>query len=417
VSVRRRLAAAVAAAAFAVGAVACGGDDDAPPASPTTTTTTPAAVPSTDPGAGGPGTTTAPTPAPPGPQPLASISVQLTAVADLAQPTALAVRTGDSALYVVEKGGRVRAVRNGAVDPTNVLDLSDDVSTGSEQGLLGVAFSPDGGKLYVNYTNTDGDTRVVEYAFAGGRADPSTARELLAVDQPYANHNGGNLVFGPDGKLWIGLGDGGSGNDPENRAQNLGVLLGKMLRIDPTPSGGRPYTVPSDNPFVGRDGARPEIWSFGLRNPWRYSFDRQTGDLWIGDVGQNAVEEVDFAPAGSPGGENWGWPALEGTRSNKGSAPANAVGPILDYRQDQGGCSVTGGYVYRGAAIPALAGAYLYGDYCAGDVLGLRQLGGQVTEEADLGLDVAGLSSFGQDGSGELYALSLEGTVYRIDPA
>jgi glucose/arabinose dehydrogenase len=347
---------------------------------------------------------------------LASISLQLTQVATVTQPVDMAVRAGDDALYVVEKTGRVRAVRGGSLDPTAVLDLSGQVSTGSEQGLLGLAFAPDGGHLYVDYTDTSGNTRIVEYAFAGGRADPSTARELLEIDQPYANHNGGHLAFGPDGNLWIGMGDGGSGNDPENRAQNLGTLLGKLLRINPNPYAGGPYMIPPDNPFVGEGGARDEIWAFGLRNPWRFSFDRETGDLWIGDVGQNAVEEVDFA-AGTKGGENYGWPAMEGTRANNGSRPAGAVDPILDYRQADGGCSVVAGYVYRGSAIPALAGAFLYGDYCAGDVLAVRQSGGQVTEQADLGLDVSNLSSFGQDGAGELYALSLDGPVYRIDAA
>jgi glucose/arabinose dehydrogenase len=409
---RRRLVSALVASALALVGVACGDDDPPSPSAAGDTSTTTGASSDTT---GGPAPDTTGVPA--APQPLGSVAVTLTEVAGLTQPVALAVRGGDGALYVVEKVGRVTAVRDGAVDPTPVLDLTGSVSTGSEQGLLGLAFSPDGGKLYVNFTNAGGDTRVVEYGFSGGRADPSTAREVLAVAQPFANHNGGNLVFGPDGMLWIGLGDGGSGNDPQNRAQDLGDLLGKMLRIDPTPSGGRAYTIPSDNPFVGDGGARGEIWSYGLRNPWRYSFDRATGDLWIGDVGQNAVEEVDFAPVSSDGGENWGWPALEGTRANKGPRPEGAVAPILDYDQSSGGCSVTGGYVYRGARIPALTGAYLYGDYCRGEILALRQSGGRVVEEADLGVAVDGLSSFGQDAAGELYALSLSGTVYRIDPA
>jgi len=424
----RRLAAVLTASCLALVAVACG-DDSAPSADGTASTTTSAPDTTTDSTTattGTPDSTTATTGAPDttgapgttaGAQGLESVSVKLTEIARLTQPVALAVRAGDAAIYVVEKGGRVRAVRSGALDPTPVLDLTGRVSTGGEQGLLGLAFSPDGGKLYVNFTNPDGDTRVVEYAFAGGRADPSTARELLAVDQPYANHNGGNLVFGPDGRLWIGLGDGGSGNDPQNRAQNLGVLLGKMLRIDPAPSAGLPYTIPPDNPFVGRDGARAEIWSSGLRNPWRYSFDKATGDLWIGDVGQNAVEEIDFAASSSRGGENWGWPALEGTRANRGSPPAGAVPPILDYDQSVGGCSVVGGYVYRGQAIPGLTGAYVFGDYCQGELRAIRQSGGRVTEEADLGRGVDGLSSFGQDAAGELYALSLGGSVFRIDPA
>jgi glucose/arabinose dehydrogenase len=400
----RRLTVLVLSSALVLAGGACGGDDDPSPTATATSTTN----------AGAPPATTAP---PAEPQPLASLSLQLTQVAEVDQPVDLAVRRDDPALYVVEKGGRVRAVRDGAVDPTPVLDLSDAVSTGSEQGLLGLAFAPDGGHLYVNYTDTGGNTRIVEYAFAGGRADPSSARELLEIDQPYANHNGGHLAFGPDGHLFIGMGDGGSGNDPENRAQNLGVLLGKLLRIDPTPSAGRPYTIPSDNPFVGQDGARGEIWAYGLRNPWRFSFDRQTGDLWIGDVGQNAVEEVDFAAESSDGGENYGWPAMEGTRANKGSRPAGAVDPIFDYRQADGGCSVVAGYVYRGSAVPGLTGAFLYGDYCAGDVLAVRQADGAVTEESDLGLDVSNLSSFGQDNAGELYALSLDGAVYRVDAA
>lgn len=404
--VPRRLTVLFVASALVLGGAACGEDDDAA----STATTTGPTVP-------GDPVTTAPTAvAQPEPQPLDSISLQLTQVAEVTQPVDMAARPGDDALYVVEKVGRVRAIRGGALDGTPVLDLTGQVSTGSEQGLLGITFAPDGGHLYVNYTDTDGDTRIVEYAFAGGRADPSTRRELLEIDQPYANHNGGHLSFGPDGRLWIGTGDGGSGNDPEDRAQDLGELLGKMLRIDPAPSAGRQYTIPPDNPFVAQGGARGEIWSLGLRNPWRFSFDRETGDLWIGDVGQNAVEEVDFAAASSGGGENYGWPGMEGTRSNKGGRPSGAVDPILDYRQSDGGCSIVGGYVYRGTRIPALAGAYLYGDYCAGDVLALRQAGGAVTEEADLGLAVESLSSFGQDGAGELYALSLDGGVYRIDP-
>ncbi|MEA2932918.1 MAG: hypothetical protein QOI56_1703 [Actinomycetota bacterium] len=411
---RSRVVAALAASALALMAAACGGSDPSTSSGGGTSGTTTAAAPGTTGSA--PDTTAAP-PTGGGPQPLASVAVRATEVGGVEQPVALAVRSGDSALYVVEKVGRIVAVHDGAVDATPVLDLSGQVSTGTEQGLLGLVFSPDGGHLYVNYTDTGGDTRVVEYGFSGGRADPATARELLHVDQPFANHNGGNLVFGPDGRLWIGLGDGGSANDPGNRAQDLGTLLGKMLRIDPAPSAGRAYTIPSDNPFVGTDGARGEIWSYGLRNPWRYSFDRATGDLWIGDVGQNAVEEIDFAPASSGGGQNWGWPALEGTRANKGAPPDGAVGPILDYAQSDGGCSVVGGYVYRGTRIPALTGAYLYGDYCRGEVLALRQSGGSVTEQADLGVAVDSLSSFGQDGAGELYALSLGGRVVRFDPA
>ena len=345
------------------------------------------------------------------------MGVRLTRMASLSQPLALAVRPGDDTLYVAQKGGKVVGVREGGGDPTTVLDLTGGVSVGGEQGLLGLAFSPDGGRLYVNYTDSAGDTRIAEYAFADGRADPATARELLTVDQPFANHNGGNLVFGPDGMLWIGLGDGGSGGDPQGNAQSLGTLLGKMLRIDPRPSGGRPYTVPPDNPFVGTDGARGEIWAFGLRNPWRYSFDKGTGDLWIGDVGQSSREEVDFTPAGLPGGSNYGWPGLEGSRSYSGSAPRGAVAPILDYSLDGANCAVTAGYVYRGTKIPGLTGAFLYADVCGGWVRAVRQEGGKVTDQAELDLQLTQPASFGQDAAGELYVLSLGGGVFRIDPA
>ncbi len=282
----RRLMAVVVSCAVALMGPACGGDDDPEPTTvPSTVADSPDSTEpgSTGPDSTGPGSPTTEVPAVVGPQPLASISVQLVALAELDQPVDMAVRAGDGALYVVEKRGRVRAVRDGAVVGTPVLDLTDDVSTGSEQGLLGLAFSPAGGHLYVNYTDTDGNTRIVEYAFSGGRADPSSRRELLEIDQPYANHNGGDLAFGPDGNLWIGMGDGGSGNDPENRAQNLGTLLGKMLRINPAPTAGRPYTIPSDNPFVGprrrpgRDlGLRPaQPVALLLRPPDRRPVDRR----------------------------------------------------------------------------------------------------------------------------------------------
>jgi glucose/arabinose dehydrogenase len=271
--------------------------------------------------------------------------------------------------------------------------------------------------VYVNYTDLSGDGRIAEYTMRGDRADTSTRRELLFFDDPYPNHNGGNLVFGPDGMLWIGMGDSGSGGDPADNAQSLGTLFGKMLRIDPEASGGRPYTIPADNPFVERDGARPEIWAYGLRNPWRYAFDRSTGDLWIGDVGQNAWEEIDFVAAGSKGGENFGWARLEGSHEFKGAAPPGAVGPIHEYRNGEGGCSVSGGYVYRGARIPGLTGAYLFSDYCASTVMGLRQSGGRRIELEALGLELPTIVSFGEDADGELYVLSLEGEIARIDPA
>ena len=379
-----------------------GGEDAEPAAGPVPTS----AAPATDPPP--PAGTSAPSAA----DDLAGARVKVTRVASLSQPLAMAVRTGDPEMYVAQKSGQVRTL-GGAT----VLDLGGQVSTGAEQGLLGLVFSPDGRHLYANYTDRDGDTHVVEYAFSGGRADPATARELLFVDQPFANHNGGHLVFGPDGRLWIGLGDGGSRNDPRDNAQSLGTILGKMLRIDPRPSGDRPYTVPADNPFVGRSGARGEIWSLGLRNPWRYSFDRATGDLWIGDVGQNAREEVSFTPGSSKGGENYGWARLEGTRPVSGSPPPGAVRPIVEYDLSGGNCAVTGGYVYRGTKIPALVGAYLYADFCAGEIQALRQAGGRAEGRRSLDVTVENLSSFAEDAAGELYALSLGGGVFRIDPA
>jgi glucose/arabinose dehydrogenase len=332
----------------------------------------------------------------------------------------MAVRRGDPSLYVAEKGGRLVAIRDGRVDPTPVLDLSGEVSQGAEQGLLGVAFSPDGRFLYANHTDEQGDTVVVELTMrgdvGGAEADPASLRVVLRVHQPFSNHNGGHLAFGPDGFLYIGLGDGGSAGDPRGHAQSLSSLLGKMLRIDPRPTGGERYGVPADNPFVARRDARPEIWAFGLRNPWRYSFDRVTGDLWIGDVGQSAWEEIDVQPAASRGGENYGWNAMEGTHPfGSDEPPAGAIAPVFEYGHGAGGCGVIGGYVYRGTAIPALDGAYLYSDLCLGTLEALRLVDGEVRRD-DLGLTVQAVSSFGEGLDGELYVLSLAGGVYRLVP-
>jgi glucose/arabinose dehydrogenase len=307
------------------------------------------------------------------------------------------------------------AVRDGEVDSSPVLDLSDVVSQGGEQGLLGLAFSPDGARLYTNHTDLDGHTHVTEWTMRGGRVDPGSRRQVLFVEQPFDNHNGGHLAFGPDGYLYIGLGDGGSGGDPMGNAQSLDTLLGKMLRIDPRPQGARPYGIPDDNPFVGRADARPEIWAFGLRNPWRYSFDRDTGDLWIGDVGQGAREEVDRLPAGSGGGQNLGWDRLEGTLPFEGEEPPDAVPPVFDYGRDRGR-TVIGGFVYRGGRIPGLVGAYVFGDLFVSDLRTVRIEGGEA-RESELGVAVENLASFGEDAAGELYAVSLSGPVFRIVPA
>ena len=338
-------------------------------------------------------------------------------VATLAAPVAMAIRTGDEALYIAEKGGRVMAIRGGKVEQKPVLNIAGLVSSGSEQGLLGLAFSPDGTFLYVSYTDVNGDTNVVEYRMKGNRADANSARRVLFINQPYSNHNGGNLAFGPDGYLYIGMGDGGSQGDPNGNGQNLGVLLAKMLRIDPRPSGGdSPYKVPSDNPFVGKAGARAEIWAYGLRNPWRYSFDRQTGDLWIGDVGGSDREEIDFQRAGSNGGQNYGWNLTEGTIQHA-TPPANWTRPVFEYpTHSNGTCAVVGGFVYRGTAIPNLVGAYLYTDDCNGTINAFVLRGGKVTKRRSLGVDGGAVASFGQDQNGELYVLSLSGPVYRIVP-
>ena len=335
--------------------------------------------------------------------------MRLTQVAALEQPVAMAFRAGDPAMYVAEKTGRVRALRGGGADVA--LDIASQVSNGGEQGLLGLVFSPDGGRMYVDYTDVAGDTRVVEYVMAGGRADPGSRRELLFVDQPFSNHNGGQVLFGPDGLLYISLGDGGSGGDPMNNAQNLGNLLGKILRIDPRPSGGAPYGIPPSNPFVGRAGARGEIWNFGLRNPWRFTFDRGTGDMWIGDVGQNAWEEVDHEPRGA-GGRNYGWDRLEGTHVREGSPPPGHVLPVHEYARTGGACAVTGGYTYRGAAVPNMVGAYVFADFCLGKLWMLRN-----GQRSDLAPRTANISSFGEDPAGELYVLSLNGPIFRIDRA
>ncbi len=340
-------------------------------------------------------------------------------IADLDHPLAMAVRRGDRRLYVAGQSGIVYALtpgQNGSV--REILNIRDRISFGGEQGLLGLAFSPDGRFLYINYTDVNGDTNVDECRMAGnGSVQTATRRQVLFVHQPFSNHNGGDLVCGPDGYLYIGLGDGGSGGDPFGNGQNLGTLLGKMLRIDPRQRDGRPYGIPPGNPFIGLSGARPEIWDYGLRNPWRYSFDRDTGDLWIGDVGQDTREEIDLEPAGSGGGRNYGWHAFEGRlRYTNDPAPRNAIPPLMDYGHENGACAVTGGYDYRGRAIPSLRGAYLYSDYCEGLIMALVQRGGRVVQRRTLSASLGNVSSFGQDAGGELYVLTLGGRVYRIAP-
>lgn len=399
-----RLLAAVAAAALLAGGCNSDGDDRAAERPPTASTTTSSTT----------------TPASGTAKPVADRApkIKTTLVAEFDQPVMLAPVPGATGtFFVVEKEGRIRLLENGRKGRV-VLDIVDQVSSGGERGLLGLAVHPDGSHLYLDYTNRGGDTRVVEYAIDGSTIDASSRRELLAVDQPYANHNGGHLAFGPDGMLYISLGDGGSGGDPKGNAQNLQVLLGKILRIKVLPGNqSPPYAIPEDNPFNGQQGMRAEIWAYGLRNPWRFSFDRADGTLWIGDVGQNDYEEIDRSPPGSTGGENYGWDRLEGFHSFEGSPPASHVLPVLEYGRQGGNCAVTGGHVYRGTKIDGLQGWYVFGDFCRGDLWALRADASSPAQSVPLGAKVESLTSFADDGTGELYALSLQGGVYRLEAA
>jgi len=333
---------------------------------------------------------------------------------------------GDTRLFVVEQGGRIRIVSGGMTLGTPFLDISGgDFTSGGEQGLLGLAFHPSyaaNGRFFLDYTDNNGDTVIGEYRVS---ADPNVAmpaqvQRILFITQPYSNHNGGNLLFGPDGYLYIGMGDGGSGGDPDGNGQNLGTLLGKMLRIDV--DGGSPYAIPPGNPFAGMGGRRPEIWAYGLRNPWRFSFDRTTGDLWIGDVGQGAWEEIDFEPAGV-GGRNYGWSCREGNHDYDG-CPGTFIGPVFEYSHGSGpfiGQSVTGGYVYRGSALPSCyQGAYFFADYVDGWVASFKYTGSPVAN-ADVTdqtmLSGGNVSSFGQDSAGELYIVGhSSGRIYKVIP-
>jgi glucose/arabinose dehydrogenase len=341
----------------------------------------------------------------------------------LNEPVGLAnAGDGSGRLFVVEKRGRVVIVRDGAVQPTPLLDITPVVgSRGSEQGLLGLAFHPrfaTNGQLFVYYTDQQGDVVVARYQVAPGApdlVDAGSATTLLTVDEPYANHNGGSLAFGPDGFLYIGLGDGGSAGDPRGNGQNRGALLAKILRIDV--DNGSPYAIPADNPFVGDAAARPEVWAYGLRNPWRFSFDRATGDLYIGDVGQNAWEWVNFQPAGARGGQNYGWNVVEGSHCYPPGTrcdPSQFVRPVAEYDHSLG-CSVTGGYVYRGPSFPSLQGVYFFGDYCSGRIWGLAHAEAGQWRQQELLKSSVRISSFGEDEAGEVYLLGLsDGTLYRL---
>jgi glucose/arabinose dehydrogenase len=313
-------------------------------------------------------------------------------------------------LFVIEQPGRIRILQNGQLTQTPLLDISARVgSRGNEQGLLGLALHPNFprvGYFYVNYTDLKGDTVIARFQVSKSDpnlADPASETALLRVDQPFANHNGGSVVFGPDGRLYLGLGDGGSQGDPNNNAQNPAALLGKILRLD-----------------VGSNGdqtPRPEVYALGLRNPWRFSFDRRTGEMYIGDVGQNQIEEIDYLPAGAPPGTNFGWRFFEGDQPYRGTPPAGVkfTGPVAEYSHSLG-CSVTGGYIYRGAALPAWDGVYLYGDFCSGTVWGLRRDAAGAWSSAALFQSVAQLTSFGQDEVGEVYICDRSGRILKLSP-
>jgi len=319
---------------------------------------------------------------------------------------------GSGRLFVLEQAGRILILEAGALLERPFADLGDRVKrSGGEQGLLGLAFHPkfaDNRRLFVDYTRApDGATAIAE--LHASPDDPDRAgpqqRVLLTIAQPYANHNGGMIGFGPDGFLYVGLGDGGSGGDPGNRAQDPDALLGKILRLDV--DGARPYAVPEDNPFAD-GGGRPEIYALGLRNPWRFSFDPADGSLWVGDVGQNRIEEIDLVERGG----NYGWRLMEGRSCYRPSSDCRTSGlelPVAQYHHEQGRCSVTGGYVYRGSAIPDLAGTYLFADYCSGEIFGLRQ--GEIAVLLDPGLSIA---SFGEDAAGEVLVVDRSGAIYRI---
>ncbi|WP_055610816.1 PQQ-dependent sugar dehydrogenase [Streptomyces phaeochromogenes] len=346
--------------------------------------------------------------------PRQAAKVALKEVARAQNPIAGAAGPGGT-VWIAERAGTVRVLDDkGLGEP--VLDISAETTTDGERGLLGIAFDKRFAHFYISFTNLEGTSTVDEFAVRHGKIRPNTRRTVITQTQPYSNHNGGDIRFGPDGYLYIALGDGGSGGDPHGNGQNLDTLLGKMLRIDP--QGGKPYAIPRDNPFVDDPNAKDEIWAYGLRNPWRFSFDARTGDLLIGDVGQNDWEEIDWAPAKSGGGENYGWSQMEGTHPFRGGTePANHVPPVHEYDRTGLGCAVTGGYVYRGRAIPDLKGQYVFSDYCDDTLRTLRMKNGKVTGESDLGVNGGEVISFVQGGDGELYVLAIGGSVSRIDPA
>lgn len=345
---------------------------------------------------------------------------QLMDVASDIQRPVLAIGAGDGSgrLFIVSQAGRIFVWADGAMLPTPFLDVTGLVSTdANERGLLGLAFHPqykDNGTFFINYTDKGGDTTVAKYQVSASDpnvADAGSGEVILHIEQPYANHNGGNVAFGPDGYLYIGMGDGGSQGDPHGNGQNPKALLGKILRIDV--DNGTPYGIPADNPYVTNSALAQEVWAMGVRNPWRFTFDRATGDLYIGDVGQNEFEEVDFQAADSTGGENYGWNLMEGEHHYEGNATSDLILPFFEYSHGEG-CSVSGGYVYRGSEMPELQGYYFFGDYCFGTIwASYRDEAGAWHTDPFMDAHVS-ISSFGQDENGELYVIDHGGSVLKL---
>lgn len=350
-------------------------------------------------------------------------SLSLNRVATFAEPTYVTGAPGDpSRVFVLQRSGQVMLLLNGHKRSRPFLDIAGSVyAQGSdEQGLLGIAFSADyatSGRFYVYYTDPHNNIRIVQFRRSKGNAnvaDATSARPVLTIDHhAFTNHNGGQLAFGREGDLYIGVGDGGSEGDPNGNGQNTATLLGKILRIAPSRNGG--YTIPATNPFVGQSAKRQEIWAYGLRNPWRFSFDRVTSDMAIGDVGQDRWEELDFAPAGTGAGANYGWSVWEGDSRFRAGQASNAVLPVLSASHSSGYCAIIGGYVVRDRSIPSLYGRYLFGDYCRPKIESVKLSRGRATGLRETGLEVPAMSSFGQDAGGHIYLASLKGPVYRLE--
>jgi len=407
----RRRCTLVPSIALGLAITACGSAGGYKSAPATTATTTSAGV------------TAAATATRPAPPAGAAALLRLRKIGSFNQPVYVTSPPGDrTRLFVVEQGGTIRIVRNGKTLARPFANVTSLVSCCGEQGLLSIAFAPDyakSGRLYAGLTFANGDDGVIELRRATADRARSGARTVLRISDPESNHNGGLVTFGPDKLLYYGVGDGGGAGDQHGsrgNGQNLNTLLGKILRINPLPSGRRAYSIPSGNPFVGRAGARGEIWSWGLRNPWRFSFDRRTGDLAIADVGQNEIEEVDFASKGSGAGRgvNYGWRAFEGTKQFSNISAPGAVGPVFEYSHSSGGCSITGGYIVRDPSLAGYVGSYLYGDYCDGRLRAVKLRDGAASGDRKAAPDVSQLSSFGEDALGRMYVTSLDGPVYRL---